>query len=72
MRKDKMKTLFAFPLSLTPHAEEFMRLIPRDFVPFRTAGWTFSISLSKAGFSAVSFGGECAEKDEGRTSNVEL
>jgi len=45
MRKDKMKTLFVFPLSLKPQTVKLVRLIPRDFVPLKTTGWAISISL---------------------------
>jgi hypothetical protein len=44
MRKDKLKSFFAFPLSLKPQAGEYVRRIPQDLSRW-TAGWTFSGSL---------------------------
>ncbi len=43
----------ALPSSLVTAAYFYVRLIPRDFVPPRTAGWTFSINLREVDFSVA-------------------
>ena len=56
MRKDKMKTLFVFPLSLKPQTSNRKTRTPHSSGFQKPCIWAFSTSLREGGFSTASMG----------------